>query len=141
MKYSVAILTLCFGLVLGRYSDIHFPTAREHLKQACTEYHVNYEDMLKIAYVESTFKLNAFNTNRNGTVDVGLFQINSIHHNDCLSSGYDVYTVRGNIYCAVSLVARLKKYEAIDKYWLGRYHSKTKAKKLAYITKLGRVKL
>lgn len=42
----------------------------------------NYEMMIKIAMWESSMNPNAVNINRNGTKDVGYFQINSIH-------GYD----------------------------------------------------
>lgn len=97
--------------------------------------------MLRIAYVESRYVVNALNKNRNGTVDVGLFQINTVNHKPCEQAGYDVYTIKGNVYCAVSIVASLKKYKKHDKNWLGRYHSKTPSKKLAYTNKLKRVQL
>ncbi len=35
--------------------------------------------LLKIAKAESNFKENAWNNNTNGTIDIGVFQINSIH--------------------------------------------------------------
>lgn len=131
---------LLFTLMLGE-SEYKFVNFREHLKQACKQYKVSYNDMIKIAYIESTFRIDALNKNRNGTIDVGLFQINTVNHKSCAERGYDVYTLKGNIYCAVYIVAGHKKYKRFDKHWLGRYHSKTPSKKLAYITKLERVKL
>jgi hypothetical protein len=43
----------------------------------------NYEMMLNIAMWESSMNPNAININRNGSIDCGIMQINSIHGYDC----------------------------------------------------------
>lgn len=137
MKLIVLMLILLFGFNLNK-SENKYISFQDHLKKVCKEYKVSYNDMMRIAFIESSFRADALNKNKNGTVDVGLFQINSIHHNTTCA-GLNVYTVKGNVYCAVKLVAGLKKYKAVDKHWLARYHSKTRSKKLAYVNKLNKI--
>lgn len=138
MKIWLLLITL-FGLTLNK-SEYKYISFRDYLKMACKEYKVNYNDMMRIAYIESAFRVDALNKNRNGTIDVGLFQINSIHHNTTCA-GLNVYTVKGNVYCAVKLVAGLKKYKAVDKHWIGRYYSKTPSLKRRYVARLERIKI
>lgn len=60
------------------------PTASDIEKMIIAEFPQNWETMLAIAKSESGQDLNptAYNKNRNGTEDIGVFQINSCH-------GYD----------------------------------------------------
>jgi hypothetical protein len=50
-----------------------------------------------VAYLESGFKMNAKNTNKNGTTDVGLFQINSVWLDQCGDPGR---SLEANLDCA-----------------------------------------
>lgn len=45
------------------------------------------------------------NINTNGTVDIGLYQINSIHEAEATKLGYDLFTVEGNTAYAKYLYA------------------------------------
>ena len=58
---------------------------------------------IAIMKAESNGDNTAFNTNTNGTIDVGLFQINSVHFNTEGCSLQEVTTVDGNIDCAYSI--------------------------------------
>lgn len=100
---------------------------------AAKKYNVDASDMIKIAYVESKFNPSAFNkNNKNGTVDIGLFQINSIHWTTTCKD-YDVFSVKGNSMCAAKILSNIKKRHALDdKNWVARYHSSTHSKKYAY---------
>lgn len=93
---------------------------------------LNSQDVLRIAYIESKFKPEAIRNNRNGTVDYGLFQINSVHW-DTTCKAYDIATVAGNTKCAIKLILKHKRFSQRDPNWLGRYHSKTPSKKKHYI--------
>lgn len=57
--------------------------------------------MLKVAWCESRFKINAININKNKTIDIGVFQINSVHH-----KALNPYDYRENIEYAISLVKK-----------------------------------
>jgi len=97
---------------------------------------VDAQHLIKIAFMESTFKENAYRVNKNGTVDVGIFQINSVHWTTTCKE-FDVFTLVGNTECAAKIVKKIQlKHSMVDKHWLGRYHSKTPSKKIAYSNKL-----
>lgn len=93
-------------------------------------------DLVRIAYVESRFKVNAVRVNTNGTTDVGLFQVNSIHWTSTCK-GLDVFSIQGNTECAARIILKHKKSAShFDTSWLGRYHSKTPSRKAKYINLL-----
>lgn len=57
-------------------------------------------NMFLIANMESSLNPSAINYNRNGTVDIGLFQINSIWNKKCGLKSIELYDVNSNIECA-----------------------------------------
>jgi len=64
----------------------------------------DYKIAIAIAKAESGLgehKINAYNTN--GTVDIGVFQINSIHYNKPECSLDKIVTMKGNVDCAYTL--------------------------------------
>ena len=94
---------------------------------------LNTDDIIRIAYIESRINMDAIpRINSNGTIDYGLFQINSIHW-DTTCKQYDITTVVGNTKCAIKIILQHKKFSTKDPNWLGRYHSKTPSKKLHYL--------
>lgn len=96
------------------------------------EFKLNPIFLYKIAIVESSLNVSVRpQYNKNGTVDIGVFQINSIHQrNKCKK--YNIEILRGNARCAATLIKMHKKKSLVDKYWLARYHSKTKRHKMRY---------
>lgn len=108
--------------------------------KASSKFGIDAQDLVRIAYVESRFKQDAMRSNKNGTVDVGMFQVNSVHWSTTCR-GFDVLTLQGNAYCAAKIIAAHAKHAATDPNWLGRYHSKTKAKKLQYVELLAAVEV
>lgn len=105
--------------------------AMRAMVSASTTYNIDVLDLAKIGYVESKWKQAAKRVNKNGTIDIGMFQINSVHwYKEC--KGMQVKTLEGNANCAAKLIAGHAKWSSIDKQWLARYHSKTKAKKRHY---------
>ncbi len=77
------------------------------IHKAAERYDLDVQDLLSIAYTESKFDNDARRENGNGTVDVGMFQINTIHW-DTTCKGLDILTLKGNAYCAAKIVAWLK---------------------------------
>lgn len=73
--------------------------------------------------------------NKNGTFDVGPFQINSIHISRTCKE-HDIFTFKGNVYCAAKLIKLHSRFKNKDECWLARYHSKTPSKKKIYCKKI-----
>jgi len=59
------------------------------------------KNMFLIASMESGLNPSAINYNKNGTVDTGLFQINSVWYKRCGVNSTDLYDVQTNIKCAL----------------------------------------
>lgn len=69
-------------------------------KQICDTFGLHCREAIAVAKAESGMRESAFNINTNDTIDVGLFQINSIHFGKTGCSLKEVSTVTGNIKCA-----------------------------------------
>lgn len=141
MKYLILILSL---VLLAKIShaqkvQVDFETIRTINEIAKTE-NIKVEYLLRIAFVESRFKIDAINVNKNGTIDLGLFQINTIHWNTTCKN-FDVFTVKGNTRCATKLIKIALKHKGKDAHWLGRYHSKTPSLKRKYYNLINSVDL
>ena len=63
----------------------------------------NYKLAIAIARAESGLREEAFNVNTNGSIDIGVFQINSVHFKKAGCSLKEVSTVKGNVDCAYSI--------------------------------------
>jgi membrane-associated HD superfamily phosphohydrolase len=63
----------------------------------------DYKVAIAIARSESGLREGAININTNNTIDVGVFQINSIHFKQAGCSLKEVATMQGNVDCAYSL--------------------------------------
>jgi len=101
------------------------------------QYNIDAQDLLQIALTESSFNQRAKRVNKNGTVDWGMFQINSVHWTTTCRH-FDIRTLRGNAQCAATIIASLQaRHGAKDPNWIGRYHSATPSRKRAYVKRLG----
>lgn len=108
--------------------------------KAAAKHNLDAQDLIRIAYLESSFKVDAIRVNKNKTVDFGLFQINSVHWSTTCK-GLDIFKVDGNINCAAKLLKMHKKHETTDMHWIGRYHSKTPSLKVKYANKVNGIKI
>lgn len=111
-------------------SPVHLPAdlsqAAPCVQRAATYHHVNPWALLAILKVESNFSPGAVNRNHNGTVDVGMAQINSIHFERLKQ--YGVTRERLMDGCVATFVAAWHLRQQIDKHgntWFGvaAYHS------------------
>ena len=106
------------------------------VQKASVKYKISPNNLLKIAFVESSMRINVKpRYNKNGTQDIGPFQINTIHWNTTCSD-YNLESVEGNALCAAKLIRIHKKKRSVDALWLARYHSKTPSLKRIYYKKL-----
>jgi hypothetical protein len=111
-------------------------TLEQAIEEAATAYQVDARVLTAIAFLESSGgKFTGPKVNKNGTVDLGAFQINSVHWATTCSM-YKVDTLRGNALCAARLLKQHKKFRGTDSDWMGRYHSRTPSKKVKYAKKI-----
>lgn len=98
-------------------------------------FHIDPLELTAIAIIESGIgKYTKTRINKNGTKDVGLFQINTVNKEFCIE--YNLENPEGSSLCAAKLLANLK-VKRSD--YLGAYHSKTPSLKYIYIKKIKNV--
>jgi hypothetical protein len=103
------------------------------ISYAAKSYGLDEAKLLRIAVIESSLNPKAYGLNRNGTEDVGLFQINTVtYSHECIE--FNVWSIKGNALCAAKVLSRHKK--SGDPYYIGRYHSLTPSRKLDYYRKV-----
>ncbi len=115
------------------------PAGADCIAKAARTFGTNADVLRAIAIVESKVRPHAVNVNSNGSVDRGLFQINSIHLPELASAGIgpqDLHDV-----CLSSNVAALllkRKMATLGDTWaaVGAYHSSIPAKRDAYAGKV-----
>jgi hypothetical protein len=73
----------------------------------------------RIIWCESRGDQSARNINLNNTIDIGLFQVNSIHIPEAQSMGLDLTTRTGNLSFAVTLIKKdgLRDWSASKSCW------------------------
>lgn len=133
------INVIIFGIILlmsliAQSNDLT-PQRIELLYKIAKEARIDSNDLIRVAYVESRFKMSAIRNNTNGTIDFGMFQINSVHWSTTCKA-YNVMSFSGNAKCAAKLIQDAKKHAGHDSLWLARYHSKTHSKKALYSIQL-----
>lgn len=112
--------------------------ADSYIKDAAKKYSVPEKVLRAVACVESSCgAVDTIRINSNRSIDVGIFQINSVHWKTTCSE-YDVLLPKGNAFCAAKLLRKHMLYKAIDPMWPARYHSKTPKYKKRYWNKLNK---
>jgi hypothetical protein len=108
---------------------------------ASKQHRVNPEHLYQVLKVESGPKVfNGVRLNKNGTFDIGPFQINSIHINNTCKE-YILTNIQDNANCAAKMIRKIqRKWSHKDENWLSRYHSNTPEKRKIYEKKLFLVK-
>jgi hypothetical protein len=155
MKHLIMILCISISIqthALNAYISIHArhnavlslakqngfkPSSRviSAIVAAAQAYHLDALELSAIAIVETGMgKYSQTHKNANGTIDTGLFQINTVNKPKCVE--YNLESPEGSSMCAAKLLSTIKKKHAD---YLGRYHSKTPAKKEKYLRKLASV--
>jgi hypothetical protein len=100
----------------GTYPNYNIPLTNEitqYLWDECNKCNIKYELALSVISNESNFNVNATNHNKNGSIDVGLFQINSGNHKWLKKqlNLTDLYNPKQNIKAGLYVLNDLK-----DKY-------------------------
>lgn len=111
------------------------------IQKASERHGLDANEMRVIAYIESSYGRNTNSRkNNNGTKDLGVFQINTVHLSGKCHD-LDVKSLEGNVECAARLIKMHKKHEHRDGMWLARYHSKTPKYKKIYWKKIQKAKV
>lgn len=104
------------------------PAFADCFDDAAAYHGVNPWVLRGIAHVESGFKAHATNVNRNGTMDIGMMQTNSIHLKNLSRFGVsrtDLFDGCKSVYVAAWMLRQ--KIEKHGNTWVavGSYHSET----------------
>ena len=104
------------------------------IEEAARLHGVKREYLRAIAMVESSGRTNPPDRiNKNGTIDRGMFQINSINWHKCIP--LNLRNPGGSARCAARLIRKIKPKNLYD---LAKYHSKTPKYRERYADKLRR---
>lgn len=107
----------------------------DSILNASNQYNINAIELTAIGIVETGLgKYSRTRQNKDGSIDKGVFQINSVNHSKCVE--YNLESPEGNALCAAKLLAEIKTRRAD---YLGVYHSKTPSKKAKYLQKITKV--
>lgn len=105
------------------------------IKNASDQYNIPAIELTAIAIIETSLGNNLKrSTNKNGTIDRGLFQINSVNRQFCIE--YNLDSNEGSALCAAKLLDNLRQTRTD---YIGAYHSKTPSKKSIYLKKIAKV--
>lgn len=77
---------------------------RSIIERISTETGVSYDDIEKVMWCESGYEPLSDHVNRNGSIDKGLMQINSIHKKAGIRMGLDFYDPDDNATFAIYLI-------------------------------------
>lgn len=130
---SNQIKYLLFLALNGGFAWAQSPT--ECLKPAATYHGVNPQLLLAVLTVESRLNPNAINKNTNGTVDIGMGQINSIHLPELQRYGLNAEHLKDA--CKATYVSAWMLRRGFNRYgnsWFAAaaYHSITPVHNLRY---------
>lgn len=105
------------------------------IQNASRRYGIDAAELTAIGIVETGLgKYNTVNVNQNGTIDEGIFQINTVNKPYCVE--YNLQSTEGNAMCAAKLLEKIKRTHSD---YVGRYHSNTPIKKMQYLQKITKV--
>lgn len=125
MKYLI-ILAIFFNL--SQASINYFEEAGEY-------YRIDPKILYSIAKIESKLNPNAINRNTNGTLDMGIMQINSVHMEKLNKLGFKqehLFNPKINIYAGAWLLKRCFNKHGVSKDGLTCYNGRIKDNPYGY---------
>ena len=125
MKYLI-ILVIFFNL--SQASTNYFEEAGEY-------YRIDPKILYSIAKIESNLNPNAINRNSNGSVDIGIMQINSSHLKEIEKFGFKkehLFNPKINIYAGAWLLKRCFNKHGVSKDGITCYNGRIKDNPYGY---------
>jgi len=123
-------IVFCFALL---------PAHAFCFQEAGQRYAISPALLKAIAKAESNFNPSATNHNRNGTVDVGLMQINSIWADQLGSTWNDIFDPCTNVMVGAWILSQCIYDYGSNWQAVGCYHSRTPTKRDAYAAKIAHI--
>ena len=112
------------------------------IADAAARHQVNADVLRAIGWHESRLQPDAVGHNTNGSVDVGAFQINSIHLGELARYGIDRAALADGCVCAdVAAWHYRRQIESLGNSWqaVGAYHSRTPARAAWYANRIAAI--
>lgn len=125
MKYLI-ILVIFFNL--SQASTNYFEEAGEY-------YRIDPKILYSIAKKESKFNPNAINRNSNGSVDIGVMQINSVHLKELEKYGFrkeHLFNPKINIYAGAWILKRCFNKHGVSENGINCYNGRIENNTYAY---------
>lgn len=118
------------------------PAAADCIDQAAAHHGVNAYVLRAIGWHESRLKPGAVGKNTNGTIDIGAFQINSMHLSELAKYGVDKVALLDG--CTAAYVGAWHYKKQIAQFgntWaaVGAYHSRTPARSAWYANQIASI--
>lgn len=113
-----------------------------YFAQAGEAFQIDPKLLLRIAQIESGLNPHAVNHNKNGTIDIGLMQINSIHLPKLTKIGItqkELFDPEINIYVGTLLLSSHIRKKGYNFDAIGCYHSSNPIHKQAWLSRLLKV--
>ena len=136
---SISRKTLRVASTIAMSCALHGVARADCLDDAATFQHVSVSLMRGIAQVESGMNPNAVNTNTNGTVDIGLMQINSTWLPTLAREGItreSLFDACTNAYVGAWILSQNIRQLGANWNAIGAYNSASPDKRLAYARKV-----
>jgi soluble lytic murein transglycosylase-like protein len=136
-------IPLHFALAFALALTIASPRARaDCIAEAAARHQVNADVLRAIGWQESRLQPQALGHNANGSIDVGAFQINSIHLSELARYGIDRQALGDG--CISADVAAWHYRRQVDRQgdsWLavGAYHSRTSGRAAWYANRIAAI--
>ncbi len=130
----IAFLLYAFSLFAGTY-DVFF-------EKAGADFGIEASLLKRIATIESSLNPHAINQNKNGTVDIGLMQINSMHLKRLAKVGVTRQSLLDpevNVYVAALLLSSHIRKRGYNLEAIGCYHSANPVFKNQWLRRLAMV--
>lgn len=112
------------------------------IADAAIRHRVNGDVLRAIGWQESGLRAAALGRNANGTVDVGAFQINSIHLPELARHGIDAAALgNGCVSAEVAAWHYRRQVDQLGNTWaaVGAYHSRTRARAAWYANRIAAI--
>lgn len=132
--FLMGLFLCCILLAVHKAQANEVDTA---IAKAAHKYSIDVRLMRAIASVETNMGASSLlRRNKNGTYDLGLYQINSVNWPLC--KHLDLISAQGNAECAALILARHKHASKGATYWTA-YHSKTPSRAAQYEARVRKV--
>ena len=136
-------LHFALALALELALAVASPHARaDCIADAAARHHVSADVLRAIGWQESRLQPLALGHNANGSIDVGAFQINSIHLSELARYGVDQQALTNGCVCAdVAAWHYRRQIDLQGDSWLavGAYHSRTPARAAWYANQIAAI--